>query len=281
MRATGALGWVLAAAAATLAGAACGRSRFEGGGDLRAKRVVLEREVEGLREVAARLERGEPFLPSDDVVISIDAALVRELIVAQLPFDMDVDRLHLRLSEAVVLFRGSPVVKLRGSLVYRERPEYEGAIAATGALEDIDIDSSTSTLRSAIAIDHITIERAGGLETFLSRSALDEAARAVRLRLAGQLPTIQIPVKLRQRVELPAVTHGPVRIDGAAMPIQVSVSQVTAGRDELWIAVHFVPGELTKTNDAPEAGDTRAGDVDVSLDDDGGGGGKPRKEAGR
>lgn len=255
--------------AGSLAVAACGRSRFEGGGDLRAKRVVLEREVEGLRETAGRLERGEPFLPRDDIIISIDAAVIRALIVAQLPFDMDVDRFHLRLSEAEVLFRGSPVVKLRGSLVYRERPEYEAAVAAIGALEDIDVDPATSTLKSAIAVDHLTIEKAGGLETLLGQSTLDEAARAVRLRLAGRLPTIQIPVKLQQSVELPAVTHGPVRIDGAAMPLQVSVSQVTAGRDELWIAVHFVPGELTKTQDAPEAGDTRAGDVDMSLDEAG------------
>lgn len=272
---------VVALVAGSLAVAACGRSRFEGGGDLRAKRVVLEREVEGLREIAARLEHGEPFLPKNDVVISIDAGLIRELIVAQLPFDLDVDRFHLRLSEAEVLFRGSPVVKLRGSLVYRERPEYEGAIAVIGALEDIDVDPATLTLKSAIAVDHITIEKAGGLETFLSKSTLDEAARAVRLRLAGQLPTIQIPVKLQQSVELPAVTHGPVRIDGAAMPIQVNVSQVTAGRDELWIAVHLAPGELTKTTSAPEAGDTRAGDVDMSLDEAVPAGRKSKEGAGR
>ena len=50
-----------------LAGAAC-RDEFAGAGDLRAQRVVLEREVEGLREVVGRLERGAPMLPADDVV---------------------------------------------------------------------------------------------------------------------------------------------------------------------------------------------------------------------
>ncbi len=46
----------------TLAAVACG-GRFEGGGDLRAQRVVLQREVDGIREVVGRLERGEPMLP--------------------------------------------------------------------------------------------------------------------------------------------------------------------------------------------------------------------------
>ena len=48
-----------------LLAAGCGRE-FEGAGDLRAQRVVLEREVEGQRDVVARLERGEPILPAND-----------------------------------------------------------------------------------------------------------------------------------------------------------------------------------------------------------------------
>ena len=66
------------------------RSRFEGGGDLRAQKVVLKREVEGYREAAARLERGDPVLPKEDLAIAISDALIRDLISAQLPFEADV-----------------------------------------------------------------------------------------------------------------------------------------------------------------------------------------------
>ena len=45
--------------AALLVAASGCRSDFEGGGELRAKRVALRREVAGLRAAAARLERGE------------------------------------------------------------------------------------------------------------------------------------------------------------------------------------------------------------------------------
>jgi hypothetical protein len=254
-------------AAAALAGTGCGKSEFEGGGDLRARKVVLKREVDGLRSIVGRLERGEPALPKDDVAISITGALVRDLITAQLPFDLDVERFHIRLSEADVLFRGSPVVKLRGTLVVRERPDYVAEIAAIGALHDIDVDPTTGTLKASIAIDHLSIERAGGLEKVLSKATLDEAARTVRLQLTESLPTLQIPVKLQQKIELPAVTSGPVRIDGAEMPIQVGVSEVMATRDVLWISAHFAPGDLVKTKDAPEAGDTNAADVDAVIDE--------------
>ena len=115
-------------------------SKFEGGGDLRAQKVVLKREVDGLREAVARLEKGEPILPLDDVAIAIDDTLLRDLIAAQLPFEMDVDRFHLSLTEAEAQFRGSPIVRLRGALNSKERPDLAAAVNVIGALEDIQVE---------------------------------------------------------------------------------------------------------------------------------------------
>lgn len=254
---------------------ACG-GKFEGGGDLRARKVVLKREVEGLRDNVARLEKGQPILPLDDVAIAIDDTLLRDLITAQLPFEMDVDRFHLSLTEVEAQFRGSPIVRLRGVLSSKERPDLVAAVNVIGALEGIEVEASSSTLRAKIAVDHIGIEKAAGLEQVLSGAAMDEVARLVRLQLADRLPPVQIPVKVQQSIDLPAVTSGPVRIDGARMPLQASVSQVLAGQGRLWVAVHFQPGDLVKTADAPEAGDASAAETGVSLGaDDEAGAGKP------
>ena len=247
-----------------LAAVAC-HSKFEGGGELRAQKVVLQREVEGMRAVVARLARGESMLPLDDVVISIDEALVRGLIAAQLPFETDVDRFHLSLKEAAVKFAGSPVVRLRGALRLKERPDLEGTVEVLGALEGIEVDPSSSILKASIAVDHLGIEKAAGIEKVLSGATLDEVARRVRLEIKGRLPSIRIPVKVQQSIDLPAVTHGPVRIDGATMPLQVAVSEVLAGQGKLWISIHFQASDLLKTADAPPAGDTKARDADVSL----------------
>jgi hypothetical protein len=263
-----------------LTATACGRE-FEGGGDLRAQKVMLKREVDGLREIVSRLERGEAMLPLDDVAISIDDTFVRDLIGAQLPFDVDVDRFHLSLKAAEAQFRGSPVVRLRGTLHPKKRPDLEAAVTLIGALEDIRVEASSSTLNAKIAVDHIGIEKAAGIEAVLSGATMDEVARLIRLQIKDQLPPIQIPVKVQQSIDLPAVTQGPVRIDGARMPLQVAVSQVVAGQGKLWIAVHFQPGDLVKTADAPPVGDADAGDAGVSLGADEGRGKPGAKSPGK
>jgi hypothetical protein len=266
----------IALCALALAALACSK-KFEGGGDLRAQKVVLEREVEGYREAAARLERGEPVLPKEDVAIAIADSLVRDLIAAQLPFEADVDKFHIALRTAEVKFRGSPVVELTGALNLKNRPNLQAAARVIGALEGIAVDPATATLKARISVDHLAIEQVAGFEQLLSGSTLDEVGRMIRLQIKEKLPEIQIPVKVQQSIELPAVTRGPVRLDGARMPLQVAVSQVLAGQGILWIAVHFQPGDLVKTADAPEVADTNASDVDaVGLDDaDAAKGGKP------
>jgi len=231
------------------AGVGC-RSRFKGGGELRAQRVVLQREVAGLREAVARLERGESLVPPNDVAIGIDDRLLHDLIAAQLPFEVEVDRFHVSLTEAEVQFRGSPLVRLRGSGFVREQPSISAVVNAIGALEQVQVDPASGTLHARISVDHIGIESVSGLESLLSGSTLDELARRVRLQLAEQLPHVQIPVRVQQAVVLPAVTQGPVRIAAASMPLEVSISRAYAGQRMLWIGVHIRPGDLVK---APSA----------------------------
>jgi hypothetical protein len=243
--------WLCAAALAVAAGGC--RSGFEGGGELRAKRVVLRRELAGLREGVAKLERGESIVPPNDVAVAIDDGLLRDLIRAQLPFELEVKGFHATLTEVEVQFRGSPLVRLRGSGFVKERPSLSAAVNAIGALVEVGVDPASGMLNARIAVDHIGIERAAGLESVLSGSALDELARSLRLQLGNQLPPIQIPVKVQQSVELPAVTSGPVKIAGASMPLEVAVSSVFAGRGLLWISVSVKPGELAKTPVPPRA----------------------------
>lgn len=234
----------------------CDRS-YDGAGALRAQRVVIEREVEGLRPIVQRLERGQPLLPVDDIAVAIDDALVRDLVGAQLPFEADVDRFQVTLTEADVQFRGSPTVQLRGHIRVRDTPDVTAAVTLFGALHEIRIEPATSTLRGAVAADHLTIAEATGFAGYLSGAELDEVARSVRLEMANRLPTIRIPVKVQQAVELPAVADGPVRLSAARMPLEVSVSQVVAVRGRLWVSLRVVPGAFEAIATAPAAGARR------------------------
>jgi hypothetical protein len=235
----------LAVATALLATAAACR-KDEGAGQLHAKLAALEREADGLRESVAKLERGEPILPEDAVIVSVSEAVIKEFLDAQLPFEIDAGTFRVNLTQGEARFRGSPGVRLTGSISPAEHPDLVGEVRAQGALEDIRVDPEGGTLRATIALDHVDLLQMGGLEKFIPGGSLDELARTVRKQLGGHLPVVQIPVKIEQGVELPSVTTGPVRIRGARMPLDVTVAEIFAGQGVLWVAVKVVPGELVR-----------------------------------
>jgi hypothetical protein len=239
---------LLAAGAASMGWAAACQRPFEGRGELRAQRVALQREVDGLRETVARLERNETVLPLDEVAVVVADTLIHDVIAAQLPFDVDVGRYHVRLVEADVIFEESEVVRLRGVLFARDNPSLSAEVTAVGVLEKIQIDDTSSTLTARIAVEHIGIEKLAGLESILTEGALDELARSARVRIADQLPAIGIPIKVQHTIELPAIKLGPIRLGAASMPLQASVSKVVAGRGRLWVAIRVSPSEFGQSN---------------------------------
>ena len=220
---------------------------------MHARLSALEREAEGLHATLAKLERGEPILPEDAVVLAVSENVVTEFLEAQLPFEADADRYKVRLSKGEAVFRGSPTVQLTGSIWLTEHPDVVGEVQALGALEDLHVEAETGTLRAKVALDHVDLVRMGGLEQFIPAGSMNELARSVRQRIEPRLPILQIPVKVEQSVDLPDVTSGPVRIQGARMPLEVSVADVFAGSGNLWVAVRVVPGALTKRVRAPQA----------------------------
>ena len=233
-----------------LAVVACGRGDPRAGA-LHARRALLEREVGGLRESVARLEKGEPLFPEDAVVISIAESVVKEFVDAQLPVQVDLESYHIELRAAAASFKGSPTLNLTGTIVHKDHPDLVGEVAAIGALEKIEIAPDTGTLRAALAVDHVDLLQMAGLEKFLSGGTVDELARRVRHQLEGRLPPIQIPVRIEPDIALPSVTNGPVRLQGASMPLTVSVANVLAGQGVLWIAIQVAPGEMVKTAEKP------------------------------
>src|SRR5262245_32329019 len=113
------------------------------GGELHAQKVVLAREVEGLRTQAERLARGESILPAEDVLVGIDDSLVRDLLASNLPFEASVDQYQIRLVRAQVTFRGSPLIALEGSVAPRDNPQVQGEVRVLGALDKIRVEPTS------------------------------------------------------------------------------------------------------------------------------------------
>ncbi len=247
----------MALVAVALAAAAC-EDKYKDATELTGRAAVLEREVEGLRASVSRLERHEPLLPAGDVAVAIDEGLVRDVIAAQLPLQVEVAPYRVRLAEADVRFRGHAMVRLRGTIASDAWLGLEAQVDAVGAFARLEVDPETSTLSGRIALDHLAIEKASGLERFVAASALAGISSRVRAAIVEKLPRVQIPVRVQQTIDLPAVTSGPVRIDGASLPLAVSVSQVAPVRGQMWIALHVEPGEMRKAS-AAAAGAPRGG----------------------
>jgi hypothetical protein len=251
------------ALAVAFSAAACG-----GGGQeeakLHARLSVLEREVEGLREVTTRLEGGGAALPEGDVIVALEESIVKDILEAQLPFETGVEGYHIWLERAEVRFRGSPGVTLLGGIALKDRPNLSGEVRVIGAFENISVNPETGILQASIAIDHLDLLHVAGVQGFLGEGVMNQLAQTIRHQIDGQLPEITIPVKLEQEIDLPSVTDGPVRIQGARMPLEVAVSQVLAGQGRLWVAVHVEPGEFVKTGAAPAEPVPAAKDGDVS-----------------
>jgi hypothetical protein len=235
--------WALLASVGLASGCA---DPHEGAGELHAEAVQIERELDGLRESAARLDRGESLFPDSDIVVSIDESFVQGLITARLPLELTAAPYRVVLTSVDVGFGGAPTVRLRGAITRDGMVTLDAAVGVVGALSDIEIDVTTSTLRAKIVADHLEIERASGLESLLSGSTLDDVARLVRIEIAAQLPTIEIPVRVQQDITIPAVADGPVRITAARLPVRASVSRVFAANKRLWIGLHVELGAMGK-----------------------------------
>lgn len=229
-------------ACVTVLAAGCG-DPYEGASALQAQKAQLEREVEGLRASVALLSRGESLIPTSDVVVAIQESLVQGLIARLLPIDIAVAPYRMALTAVEVGFKGVPTVQLRGMVSRDGLPGVAVAVRLIGALSRIEVDTTTFTLRARIAADHLAIESTSGVGALFSGSSLDDVAELLRLELVEQLPVIEMPVRVREDILIPAVTDGPVQLAGVRFPVKASVSRVFAANGRLWIGLHV---ELTQ-----------------------------------
>jgi hypothetical protein len=230
---------------ALLAATACGDSPIDVS-PLHARKVQIERELAGLRESVALLNRDGTIFPATDIAIAIDEDLVERLIAARLPYSQTVAPYTLVLDRVEVGFGGAPVVTLHGRVTRDGVVTLEAVASVLGALTELEIDAESSTLRATISVDHIEIEEAAGIDALVSGSALDELAARIRREVAGQLPTLSLPVRLQQEFVVPAITDGPVRLAAARLPVTARVSRVFAAQRRLWIGIHLATGEFSR-----------------------------------
>ena len=211
-----------------------------------ARKALLTRQNQGIRELIAEAERGS-MVPADRFLIGIDEKIVAQLLSAQLPLERPVGkRFIVRIDSATVLLRDKfGAITIAGTVYRRKTPDRRTALRIYGGLGAVSIDSVTDMLSIAIAIDHIELVEAGILDRVLGRGGKKYIAEKGRDRLQEALPKLEVPVALARRIRVPAIEEGAVQLDSLEVPLDISVERVIAVGGKIWVTLNAEVGAVT------------------------------------
>jgi hypothetical protein len=229
-------------AASVLAG--CAPSEEEA--SFLAKRELLRRQNQGIRELIEEEEKGS-LVPTGRFLVGVDETIVGDLFRSQLPLERPLGkRFVVRLERATVLLRDKfGVITIEGELHRPQTPDRKTAIRVHGGLGAVAIDPATQQLRVTIAIDHIELLQAGFLEGVLGRGGKKFLAEKGRPLLQDALPQLEIPVVLGRSIHVPAIREGALQLDSLVVPLHLSVERVIAAQGKLWATLHAEVGAVT------------------------------------
>jgi len=221
--------------ALAIAGVACGPSEEQA--VYEARKIALERRIRGLQELVAEAEKGS-LIPADRFFVGVDEKLVGDLFRSQLPLEQPLEeRFVVRLESAEMRFRDKyGAVHIEGRIHPKALPARSVALRIDGGLGAAEIDPETGTLRVQIAIDHIDVAEAAGLEGMLGGGVIRYLGAKGREILQEAIPAIEVPVTLSQAIPVPAVQDKGVRLGALEVPLEVSVERVLAAGGKLWVS---------------------------------------------
>lgn len=201
----------------------------------RLERDVLERQKAALeRELAQDLA-----LDAGDVIISIPAVLVDQLLAVALPVQALVaDRFVVTADSARVDFdAGVALVRIHAGVEWADRDQISAPVELLGTLQVLDIDEAgTLAARVEILGFEAGSVRLGAVSAPAGR-LLEELAKRPVEDLNALLARIEIPVRLLPLLPLPAVEEEEVTIEAVDIPLDARVRGVRVGGGRLRVHV--------------------------------------------
>ena len=221
----------------------------------RARKAFLESQIVGMKELVAKVERGE-VVTADQVAISVDEVVARELLNASLPLERVIGgRLRVRIDKVEVYFRGS-----RSALVFQARatsddlPNAFADLELAGGLADLELKDGR--LSAKVALTHFSVLHAS--LGALAQGVVEHVVRDNLGSLAEVIPPFEIPVGLDQTIRIPGLKEGPVSAAGGQLPLKLTVSQVLQINQKLWVLIDAKAGPWEPNPEAAEEGSAEA-----------------------
>jgi hypothetical protein len=204
--------------------------------------ALVRRQHEGLATLIARAEAG-PMVPAGQhALVGVDQKLVQSLLSTLVPADYVVSgRYRIHVARATVSFEdGFALVTLSGraSLVGREQDVFAD-VTVYGDLDVERTQRSREVLQTRIRLIAFDARRvAVVVESRRAERLVEELGRERIEQFAALASSLEIPVRQDYALEVPpAGPEGPVQIAGAAIPVQLTVLDVTAFAGRLWVSM--------------------------------------------
>jgi hypothetical protein len=209
----------------------------------RVTKAFLEAQVAGLQGLIGKAERGE-LVTADQIAVGVEEGVARELLNAPLPQEQVIaGRLRVRIEAAEPYFRGS-----QGAMGFRARVTSEdlpGAFAELelgGTLGDMTLVGGRLSAR--VRLFHFSIIRASVGP--LAQAALESVVRENLDAIQEQIPPLEVPVHIDEKISIDSFDAGPVSARGGELPLRAKVSHVLYAHQRLWVLIDAKVGPWAK-----------------------------------
>lgn len=233
---------------------------FPGRGRLVEEIAKLHRDTDALEDALAAANAGT-FIGPEDVVVGVSEQAVAALFAATLPIEqtipgfLNAGSVTVRIHRVSVLFDGGlGTVSVDGRAWFTHLKGVAAVAHLSGGFSEARIDPVRHTLVARVSIDTLDARPVPGglLEKVLRGALLQRLNARGREAITRALPTLEVPVKLDQRLRIPPLNADPVHvIEGGSLPVAVSLTRVFASHGRLWLALRPQLGEWQRDRGPP------------------------------
>jgi len=204
------------------------------------KETLLVRQTQELGRLIAAAEQKSLF-DFGGILVVVDQALVQDLLRSATPLEGDVGGgFHVRVDSAETSFAdGLAIVRLDGKASVAGKAA-SADVSVYGAIDVVELDSTSGVMKCRVSVSGVDAAHADVLGVDEPVRRLTEALTHGGLALL--LGSIEVPVRVENRVSIPAVESHRLKIESVDLPLQVAVEDVKAWGGKLWVRVQVAIG---------------------------------------
>jgi hypothetical protein len=200
-----------------------------------AREALLSRQNAALSQLTLDAERGE-LLDFKDILIVVDQGLVQDLLTAVTPMEADIGGgFHVTVNSVEAVFGdGVALVQMTGTASLSDA-QVGAEVTVFGSIDAVQIEPVSGILRCNVSILAVEAKDAEALGRNDPVGRLTEALTEGGLDLL--LGPLEIPVKLENALDIPAVDSKRLDIQAATLPLSVAARKIKVFGGKLWVFV--------------------------------------------